>query len=115
MKHICWDEVPVETMNPLFDRQFVVGDRVMVARILMKEGCLVPQHSHLNEQISHILSGVLQFTIDGKEIVVKAGEVLLIPPHLPHAALALEDTIAIDTFTPPREDWINKSDQYLRG
>jgi quercetin dioxygenase-like cupin family protein len=102
-------------MNPLFDRQFVVGDRVMVARILMKEGCLVPQHSHLNEQISHILSGVLQFTIDGKEIVVKAGEVLLIPPHLPHAALALEDTIAIDTFTPPREDWINKSDQYLRG
>jgi quercetin dioxygenase-like cupin family protein len=102
-------------MNPLFDRQFVVGDRVMVARISMKEGCLVPQHSHHNEQISQILSGALQFTIDGKEIVVKAGEVLLIPPHLPHAALALEDTIAIDTFTPPREDWLNKSDQYLRG
>jgi quercetin dioxygenase-like cupin family protein len=102
-------------MNPLFDRQFVVGDQVMVARISMKKGCLVPQHSHHNEQISQILAGALQFTIDGKEITLRAGEFLFIPPHLPHAALALEDTIAIDTFTPPREDWINKTDQYLRG
>jgi len=114
VQHIRWDEVPVENVNPLFDRQYVVGDVVMVARILMKKGCLVPEHSHHNEQISQILSGALRFSIEGKEIVLRAGEFLFIPPHVPHAALALEDCLAIDTFTPPREDWINKTDQYLR-
>jgi quercetin dioxygenase-like cupin family protein len=114
VQYIQWETLPVENVNPLFDRQFVVGDRVMVARISMKKGCLVPNHSHHNEQISQIVSGALQFSIDGKEIVVHAGEFLFIPPHVPHAALALEDTLAFDTFTPPREDWINGTDQYLR-
>jgi quercetin dioxygenase-like cupin family protein len=115
VQHVRWQEVPTENVNPLFDRQYVVGDQVMVAHISMKRGCIVPQHSHRNEQISHILSGILQFTVDGKEITLGAGELLLIPPHVPHAAVALEDTMAIDTFTPPREDWINKTDQYLRS
>jgi quercetin dioxygenase-like cupin family protein len=114
VQYVQWDTIPVENVNPLFDRQFVVGDQVMVARILMKKGCLVPNHSHHNEQISQILTGALQFSIDGKEIVLRAGEFLFIPPHVPHSALALEDTLAIDTFTPPREDWINGTDQYLR-
>jgi quercetin dioxygenase-like cupin family protein len=113
-KHIRWDDVPVEHLNPLFDRQFVVGDRVMVARIAMKKGCAVPEHSHHNEQISHILAGSLRFFIEGKQIVLHAGEFLFIPPHVPHAAEALEDSLAIDTFTPPREDWINGTDLYLR-
>jgi quercetin dioxygenase-like cupin family protein len=115
VQHVRWQEVPAENMNPLFDRQYVVGDQVMVARISMKRGCLVPQHSHRHEQISHVLSGVLRFTVDGKEITLGAGELLLIPPHVLHAAEALEDTVAIDTFTPPREDWIDKTDQYLRA
>ena len=106
--------MPVETLNPLFDRQFVVGDQVMVARIIMRKGCVVPEHSHHNEQISQVLSGSMRFSIEGKEIVLHAGDVLLIPPHVPHAALALEDSIGIDTFTPPREDWINGTDHYLR-
>jgi quercetin dioxygenase-like cupin family protein len=115
VQHVRWQEVPTENMNPLFDRQYVVGHQVMVARISMKRGCIVPLHSHPHEQISHVLSGVLRFTVDGKEITLGAGELLLIPPHVPHAAEALEDAIAIDTFTPPREDWINKTDQYLRA
>ena len=115
IKHVRWSELPTEQVNPLFDRQFVVGDRVMVARIVMRKGCVVPLHSHHNEQISHILTGALRFTIDSKEKVVGAGEFLFIPPNVPHAAVAIEDTVAFDTFTPPREDWINKTDAYLRG
>jgi quercetin dioxygenase-like cupin family protein len=113
-KHIRWDELPVETLNPLFERQFVVGTQVMVARILMKKGCFVPEHSHHNEQISQVLTGSMRFSIEGNEIVLKAGEFLIIPPHVPHSAEALEDSTGIDTFTPPRQDWIDGTDQYLR-
>ena len=114
VKHLRWEDIPVETVNPLFGRQLLVGDQVMVARILLKKGCVVPMHSHFNEQISHAESGVLRFTIDGREIIVRAGDFLCIPPHVPHAAVALEDFVGIDIFTPPRADWLNKTDQYLR-
>jgi len=87
---------------------------VMVARILMKKGSIVPLHSHMNEQITYVLDGALQFRLDGREIVVRSGEVLCIPPNMPHEALALEDTVDLDIFNPPREDWINKTDSYLR-
>ena len=115
VKHVKWDEVEVENVNPLIERQFVVGDQVMVAKLLLRKGCLVPMHSHVNEQITHIQSGALQFTINGEEITVRPGEWLCIPPNVPHSALALEDTIDVDIFTPPREDWINKTDAYLRS
>ena len=114
LKHIKLSEGELEQVNPLFTRQLVVGGQIMLARILLKKGCIVPQHSHHNEQLTYILEGALQFTIDGKEIVVKAGEALCIPPNLPHAALALEDTLDIDVFDPPRADWLNKTDDYLR-
>ncbi len=113
--HVRWSEIPVETLNPLLDRQIVVGDQMMVARVLLKKGCLVPMHSHMNEQVTHIEEGALQFTINGQEITVRAGEFLCIPPNVPHQALALEDTVDVDIFTPPRADWINKTDQYLRA
>ena len=87
---------------------------IMVARVLMKKGCIVPLHSHHNEQFTYILEGALKFWIDGKEIVVRAGEVLTIPRNMPHKAEALEDTVDLDVFNPPRADWINKTDQYLR-
>jgi quercetin dioxygenase-like cupin family protein len=87
----------------------------MLARVLLKKGCVVPMHSHENEQITYILEGALKFRLNGDEVVVRAGEVLCIPPHVPHEAIAVEDTVDLDVFTPPREDWINKTDAYLRG
>ena len=114
LKYVSWNSIELETLNPLLQRQFVVGDNVMVARVLMKKGCIIPLHSHHNEQVTYILEGALKFWIDGKEIVVNAGEVLTIPPHMPHKAEAVADTVDLDIFNPPRADWINKSDQYLR-
>ena len=114
-KHIPWDLIELEDLNPLLQRHFVVGQNIMLARVLLKKGCIVPEHSHHNEQITYVLEGALKFWIDGKEIVVKAGEVLTIPPYMPHKAEAVEDTIDLDIFNPPRADWINKTDQYLRG
>ena len=114
LKYIPWESVPVEDLNPLLQRHFIVGDDIMVARVLMKKGCIVPLHSHHNEQFTYILEGALKFWIDGKEIVVRAGEVLTIPRNMPHKAEALEDTVDLDVFNPPRADWINKTDQYLR-
>jgi quercetin dioxygenase-like cupin family protein len=115
LQYIPWHSIPLEELNPLLQRQFVVGQEIMVARVLLKKGCIVPEHSHHNEQLTYILDGALKFWIDGKEIVVHAGEVLCIPPHMPHKAEAMEDTVDLDVFTPPRADWINRSDQYLRG
>jgi quercetin dioxygenase-like cupin family protein len=114
-KHIPWNSIELEELNPLLRRQFIVGQNVMVARVLLKKGCIVPEHSHHNEQITYILEGALKFWIDGKEIVVNAGEVLTIPPHMPHKAEAVENTVDLDIFNPPRADWINKTDKYLRG
>jgi len=115
LQYLAWDAVPLEDLNPLLQRHFVVGQNVMLARVLLKIGCIVPEHSHHNEQITFIAEGALKFWIDGKEIVVNAGEVLTIPPHMPHKAEALVDTVDFDVFNPPREDWINKTDDYLRG
>ena len=115
LKHIAWNTVELEDLNPLLQRQFVVGNDLMIARVLLKKGSVVPEHSHVNEQITYILEGALKFDIDGKEIVVRAGEVLCIPPNMPHAAFALEDTVDLDVFNPPRQDWIDKRDEYLRS
>jgi unsaturated pyranuronate lyase len=114
LQYLSWNDVEVEAMNPLLGRQLIVGHQVMLARVLLKKGCIVPLHSHVNEQLSYILEGALKFYIDGKEIVVRAGEVLTIPPNMPHKAEAMEDTVDLDIFNPPRADWINKTDSYLR-
>ena len=114
-QYVPWHTIPLEELNPLLQRQFVVGQDIMLARVLLKKGCIVPEHSHHNEQLTYILDGALKFWIDGKEIVVHSGEVLCIPAHMPHKAEALEDTVDLDVFNPPRADWINKTDQYLRG
>jgi quercetin dioxygenase-like cupin family protein len=115
LQHTPWNTIPLENVNPLFQRQFVVGQEIMLARILLKKGCIVPEHSHHNEQLTYVVEGALKFWIDGKEIVVHAGETLCIPSNMPHKAEALEDTVDLDVFVPPRADWINKTDQYLRG
>jgi quercetin dioxygenase-like cupin family protein len=115
LKHVPWNTVELEDLNPRLQRQFVVGQAIMVARVLLKKGCIIPLHSHHNEQFTYILEGALKFWIDGKVIVVNAGEVLTIPPHMPHKAEAMEDTVDLDIFNPPRADWMDKTDQYLRG
>lgn len=112
--YVPWHTIPLEDLNPLLQRQFVVGQEIMLARVLLKKGCIVPEHFHHNEQLTYIVEGALKFWIDNREIVVHAGEVLCIPSNMPHKAEALEDTVDLDVFTPPRADWINKTDQYLR-
>jgi quercetin dioxygenase-like cupin family protein len=114
LKYIPWNQVEREKLNDLIDREMVVGEKIMMARVIMKKGAHVPRHYHHNEQVTYILEGALKFAIDGKEIVVHAGEVLCIPSNMPHEAWALEDTLDLDVFTPPREDWLSKSDVYLR-
>ena len=117
--HIAWSAIPPEQLNPLLARQFVTGSQAMLSRIQLAKGCIVPRHSHPNEQIAFILSGALRFSIgeDGAEqqvYNVRAGEVLVIPGNLSHTAEALEDTDNLDIFAPPRQDWITGNDAYLR-
>ena len=114
-RHYRWAEMPLEPMKAGIERQFVVGTTTMVARILLAKGAHVPRHSHANEQVTCILSGTLRFVFDTGEVVVRPGEVLCIPPHVPHEAFALEDTEDLDIFQPPRTDWMDGSDAYLRG
>ncbi len=115
MKYLKWKDVELERLNPVIQRQMVVGDQIMVARVLLAKGAHVPLHHHHNEQVTYILDGALKFAIDGKEIVVRTGEVLCIPSNMPHEAWAVEDTVDLDVFTPPRADWLAKDDAYLRG
>ena len=112
--HHRWSEIEPEQMNPLVTRQYVVGTNTMLARIVLKKGARVPQHSHFHEQICHVVEGALEFRVDGKPVAVRAGEILCIPPHLLHEVLALEDSVALDIFNPPRQDWIDGDDAYLR-
>lgn len=115
LQYTSFNTMPVEHLNPLIDRQFVYGERGMLARLVLRKGAIVPEHHHENEQITYIVEGALRFTLgDGQVITVRSGEVLVIPSNLPHKAEALEDTIDLDVFTPPRADWIAGTDAYLR-
>lgn len=112
-----WDSMKKERVSDMLERRLITGDRMMLAHVYLKKGCIVPKHSHENEQLTYILEGALKFKIgeDGaEEIVVNAGEVLLIPSNVPHMAEALEETLDVDVFSPPRQDWLDKKDDYLR-
>jgi len=112
-----WDSMRKERVSDMLERRLITGDRMMLAHVYLKKGCIVPKHSHENEQLTYILEGALKFWIgeDGaEEITVRAGEVLLIPSHVPHKAEALEETLDVDVFSPPRQDWLDKKDDYLR-
>ena len=112
-----WDDLPREQLHERLSRRLITGDRVMLAHVYLKQGCVVPKHSHENEQFTYILEGALRFWIgedEKEEVVVRVGEVLHIPSNVPHKAEALEDTLDVDVFSPPREDWLNKTDSYLR-
>ncbi len=112
-----WEAMPKEKLNDLLERRLVTGDGIMLAHVYLKKGCVVPRHQHVNEQITYVLEGALHFWLgeDGKdERTVRAGEVLTIPSNLPHKAEALLDTLDVDIFNPPRQDWLDGSDAYLR-
>jgi quercetin dioxygenase-like cupin family protein len=115
--HYRWEDMPREKVTDMLERRLITGDRTMLAQIFLKKGCIVPKHSHENEQITYIHEGALKFTLgenQDRELTVSAGEVLHLPSNLPHRADALEDTVNIDVFTPPRQDWLDKTDDYLR-
>ena len=109
-----FEKVELEKLSDCITRQMLNGEDATLARILLSRGAVVPRHSHRSEQFSFILSGALKFIFDDSEFVLHAGEIVLIPANVPHKAEALEDTVDLDVFSPPRADWINKSDQYLR-
>jgi quercetin dioxygenase-like cupin family protein len=116
--HYRWDDLPKERLSPLLERRLIWGERVMVSHVYLEKGCVVPTHSHDNEQLTYILEGTLRFWIgdDGAETIdVAAGDVLHLPSGVPHKAEALEDTLDVDIFSPPRQDWIEKTDDYLRA
>ncbi|MEX2152984.1 MAG: cupin domain-containing protein [Gemmatimonadaceae bacterium] len=112
-----WEEMPKERVSPMLERRLVTGERMMLAHVYLKKGCIVPRHQHENEQLTYILEGSLKFWIgedEKEEIIVRGGEVLHIPSNVWHKAEALEDTLDVDVFSPPRQDWIDKTDSYLR-
>ena len=113
-----WESMPKEQVSATIGRRMITGDRMMIAHIYLKKGCVVPRHAHENEQITYVLEGALRFHLGAtgaQEVTVRSGEVLTIPPNLPHTAEALEDTLDVDIFDPPRQDWLDGKDQYLRG
>jgi quercetin dioxygenase-like cupin family protein len=112
-----WNDMPKEELNERFARRLITGDRMMLAHVYLKKGFVVPRHQHENEQITYILEGALRFWIgedESQEIIVAAGEVLHIPSNVWHKAEALDDTLDVDLFSPPRQDWLDKTDAYLR-
>lgn len=112
-----WDDMPKEKVSEVLDRRLITADRVMLSHVYLKKGAIVPRHSHENEQITYILEGGLRFWIgpdESETIDVMAGEVLHIPSYVQHKAEALEDTLDVDIFSPPRQDWLDKTDAYLR-
>jgi unsaturated pyranuronate lyase len=117
VKHYRWDSIPAEPLKGTISRKLITSERMMIAHVYLKKGDDVPQHSHENEQLTYILQGALHFWFgkDGtQEITVRAGEVVVIPSNVPHRALALEDTLDVDVFCPPRQDWLAGTDAYLR-
>ena len=120
VRHEKWDEIPRETVTDDIARRLFTGDRMMLAQVYLDRGAVVPWHSHENEQLTWILSGALRFMVgeegseDVLDVVVSAGEVLFIPSNVPHRAEALEDTVDVDIFSPPRQDWLQGTDSYFQ-
>lgn len=114
LEKTSWKAIEVEKLSDTLTRQMISGENATISQLLLKRGSVVPRHSHVNEQYSWILSGKLRFIFDDRELVLGAGEILLIPANVPHSAIAEEDTVDVDIFAPRREDWIRKEDAYLR-
>jgi quercetin dioxygenase-like cupin family protein len=108
-----WDEIALEKVTEMLSRKLVTGEREMLAQVYLKAGCVVPMHAHESEQMTYILQGALRFLVGGEEITVREGEVLHIPSRVAHQAEALDDTFSLDVFSPIRQDWIDRTDDYF--
>jgi quercetin dioxygenase-like cupin family protein len=111
-----WEDMPKEQVTHQISRRLVTGERMMLAHVYLQKGAVVPRHQHENEQLTYILEGALRFWIgedEAEEIVVGVGEVLHIPSNVWHRAEALEDTLDVDIFSPPRQDWLDRTDDYF--
>ena len=116
--HHRWEEIPKEVLNPQLARRVISGERVMLAHVYLERGAIVPKHAHENEQLTYLLEGSVRFWLgeDGAEVIdLGAGEVLHIPSNVAHRAQALEKSLDVDIFCPPRADWLDGSDAYLRS
>jgi quercetin dioxygenase-like cupin family protein len=115
--HHAWARIQAEPLKGTITRKLVTGERMMIAQVRLKKGDDVPRHQHENEQLTYILEGALRLWFgpnDEREVTARAGEVVVIPSNVPHRALALEDTLDVDVFNPPRQDWLDGTDAYLR-
>ncbi|MEP6848602.1 MAG: cupin domain-containing protein [Acidobacteriota bacterium] len=116
-QHFRWEDMPKEQVTDALSRRLITADRMMLAHVYLDKGCIVPKHQHDNEQLTYIIDGALHFWIGEngeEEVTVRSGEVLVIPSNVWHKAEALEDTLDVDIFSPPRQDWLDKTDDYLR-
>jgi unsaturated pyranuronate lyase len=116
--HYAWRDVPAEAVTPMLNRRLVTGERVMLAEVTLAKGCLVPGHRHEHEQLTQVMRGALKFWVgdnDAEELVLREGEVLHLPSNVWHRAESLEESVVLDVFSPPREDWLNRTDSYLRA
>jgi len=113
-KSVPWDHIEREQLTPLLQRQYFSTPQLTIGRFELKKGCFIPEHHHHNEQVTSVFQGALKLSFRGHDVIVRPGETVSIPPNLPHSAEALEDTLVIDVFTPPRRDWEQKQDAYLR-
>ena len=114
LKHFDWNQVAQENLNQNLSRKFVNGEKIMVAQLFLKQGCLIPEHSHESEQMCFVVTGCLKFMLEGKELIIRGNELLNIPSRITHSVEALEDTLTYDIFSPIRQDWIEGNDAYLR-
>jgi quercetin dioxygenase-like cupin family protein len=115
MSLYSWDEIPKERLQEDISRKIISGERVMAAHVFLRKGAVVPLHSHESEQLTYILEGLLELTLPGEVFRLGEGQVLVIPSNVEHSAVALEDTLDMDVFSPIREDWLTGEDYYLRG
>ncbi|MDQ6769612.1 MAG: cupin domain-containing protein [Gemmatimonadota bacterium] len=113
----CWDEIELDNVSDVLERRLISGSRIMLAQVFLKKGCVIPGHRHEHEQLTQVFAGSLRFWIgeeDNEVFDVRPGGVMVLPSNVLHRAQALDDTSVIDVFNPPRQDWIDKSDTYLR-
>ena len=109
-----WDEIALEKVTEVISRKLVTGEREMLTQIYLKRGALVPMHKHESEQMTYVLQGGLKFLVGGEEVIVREGEVLVIPSWVEHQVEALDDTLTLDIFSPIRQDWLDGTDDYFR-
>jgi quercetin dioxygenase-like cupin family protein len=117
LEKINWDEVYTEEVNASMSRKIVYGEKLMIAKMKFKDGFIVPLHSHHHEQVTQVISGQMRFWFgENKEQVMDLfpGDVVVIPSNVPHEALMIGEVEETDTWSPPRQDWLDKTDDYLR-